>query len=272
MARETWSVYSARDHLAPFAFASDMLLYDRVRVAVPAEADFDRWVQAGWQPTRQERLLEMLGDRAQTVIWRAEVDDTPAEWTAPPATPLPGYVTGVDTVRRYQGLMDLTKAVELSRPLDDPAPGAAAVVISWDFAVPEQLYEPSPTTETELEVLAEVIEVTGGAAFRRHRRAFWRWARELMSGTVHGAEAIDDAAEELDELVEEQTNLAYDAWPEPDVRTGLLLGTITVDGRHDLAPVTLAGAALSVGRFTRSGTTTVFCEIDRRTRERVFEV
>jgi hypothetical protein len=31
MARQTWAVYSVRDHLTPYAFVTDVLLYDCVR-------------------------------------------------------------------------------------------------------------------------------------------------------------------------------------------------------------------------------------------------
>jgi hypothetical protein len=45
VARETWAVYSVRDHLAAYAFVTDVLLYDRVRVPVPSDEDRERWAR-----------------------------------------------------------------------------------------------------------------------------------------------------------------------------------------------------------------------------------
>ena len=117
MARETWAVYSVRDHTVPYAFVADVLLYDRVRMPVPSPDDHQRWQDQGWQPERQAALLEALEDRVQPLVWDAKQRDRwsqsyqaakdSALETAPDAftmtrmqliEALPRSVTGVDTV------------------------------------------------------------------------------------------------------------------------------------------------------------------------------
>jgi hypothetical protein len=67
---QVWATYSVMDHLEPKAFVADVMLYDRLIIPVPAEDDLERW--KGWNVERQAQLLEILGDRAEAVVWDKE--------------------------------------------------------------------------------------------------------------------------------------------------------------------------------------------------------
>ena len=305
MARETWAVYSVRDHLAAYAFVPDVLLYDCVRVPVPTEDDRERWVDQGWNPERQARLLAVLGDRVKPIEWNAlqreqwrsnyHAAQQSASETRPDAfhltriqliDSLPRTVTGIDTVCGYQDLDELRddgQVVRLDRP--DTAPGLVAASVAWDFAVPAQAQKAAPHLDAELEVLAAAVAVSGRKEYRRNRRAYWRWVREFSDGTVTGPEAVADAVDELHDLVEEQHELVRDEWIDRAVRTGFLLGTVTLGMlAAPLAPVVLAGAAVSVGEFTwtelrnrrqaggdaEAKVAAMFCQIDRKVLRKFF--
>jgi hypothetical protein len=304
MSRETWAVYSVRDHLSPYAFVTDVLLYDRIRVPVPTEDDLDRWDQQGWKPDRQARLLEVLGDRAQPLEWDEDLRERwkssflaaskAAQQTAPDAfkmtrrllvESLPRQVTGVDTVCAYRGWSELQEDAQLTE-LAEPTrnPGLVAAAVAWDFAVPPQIEEEPVGMSQELEVLAAAIELSSRKDYRRNRRAYWRWAREFSSGTVTGQAAIDEAVEELEELVDEQHELVHQVWLDRAVRTGFLVGTVTLGLlAGPLTPVAVAGAALGLGQFTwgelrerpqlgndRARVAEMFCQIDSRLRSEIF--
>jgi hypothetical protein len=77
-----WGCYSVGDHLERRAFVADLLLYDRLVVPVPAEDDRARWDEFGWQPDRQEILLDVLGDLARRIVWSPSLrDQFDRDWT-----------------------------------------------------------------------------------------------------------------------------------------------------------------------------------------------
>lgn len=66
---ELWGTFSVRDHLADYAFVSDVLLYDRLVIpTLPKDGDPDSW-PANWNLQRQKDLLEELGELAIEVPW-----------------------------------------------------------------------------------------------------------------------------------------------------------------------------------------------------------
>lgn len=73
MDRELWGTFSVNDHLRRNALVADVLLYDRLVFPVPPDGDVEerrRWVDRGWRPARQKRLLGALGkERVVRVPW-----------------------------------------------------------------------------------------------------------------------------------------------------------------------------------------------------------
>lgn len=68
-----WGCYSVRDHLEPRAFVADLLLYDRLVVPVPAQEDVGRWEHLGWDPDRQQQLLDTAEPFVERVEWRQDL-------------------------------------------------------------------------------------------------------------------------------------------------------------------------------------------------------
>ena len=83
MTLQTWGCYSVADHLEPRAFIADLLLYDRLVVPVPAADDVQRWRSQGWDPDRQEKLLDILDTFAVRTEWSAALRQQFAkEWSS----------------------------------------------------------------------------------------------------------------------------------------------------------------------------------------------
>lgn len=73
---QQWGTYSVKDHLRPRPFVADVLLFDQLVIPRPAtekelvaeggskatEDQVDRWRARNWDPDRQRRLLDILGE------------------------------------------------------------------------------------------------------------------------------------------------------------------------------------------------------------------
>ena len=62
---ELWGSLSVSDHVKRRALVAEVLLFDRIVVPVPPEGDLEeenRWSANQWDPERQRRLLDILGD------------------------------------------------------------------------------------------------------------------------------------------------------------------------------------------------------------------
>jgi hypothetical protein len=60
---ELWGTFSVGDHLRRRAFVADVLLYDRLVVPTPPASEPEeekRWVDMGWEPEHQRKLLDLL--------------------------------------------------------------------------------------------------------------------------------------------------------------------------------------------------------------------
>ena len=310
MAREVWAVYSVKDHTVPFPFVADLLLCDRLRVPVPTEKGWSKWVENGWDPQRQASLLEVLGDRVKPVTWDSEMR---AQWenrytlalesaseTKPDAfkmtrmqliEALPRSVTGVDTVAAYPSFEDLqddSNLQILEQAVAVPY-GQISAALSWQFAVPapKSLDRPPELTE-EKEVLAVAKEISDKRAFSRNRRAYWRWLNEFTGGVVTDVETVRDAVQELTELMDEQQQLVRDERIDFSMRTVFLATSVTLGMvQGPFSPTAIGVAIIALGQFAwtqrygnhpQTGDLTpdearvaaMFCQIDRDIRRRLF--
>jgi hypothetical protein len=68
---ELWGTFSVNDHMRRRAFVAEVLLYDRLVIPVPPKEDqeHERWRENRWQPERQRRLVEILGDWVVEIPW-----------------------------------------------------------------------------------------------------------------------------------------------------------------------------------------------------------
>ena len=278
MGREVWGTYSVRDHLDRQPWVADVLLYDRLVIPVPPpagsperEAEWQRWDAAGWNPGAQERLIEILGDRAFCIPWDATMRDawedewnkvrTANQFTAESTTPwvvtagvlaglpLPSHVTAVNAVATYRSRADLDRALELRQlvPTQLLAGGQAVAVIGREFLVP------NPDDGDDTDQLRAAVEIAADSDVRRRRIAFWRWQREFLRDGNVTADAIADAVSEMADLIADEQRAirrcrfrlaTMFAFCVATAATGLLAGP--------LAPATIGGAFLSIGQFAAS--------------------
>lgn len=307
MSRETWAVYSVRDHKQPYAFVADVLLYDRLRIPTASPDDWDRWIRKQWQPDRQSSFVRALGNRAKPLEWNAdqrerwsttyEAAKASADQTVPDAftwtrmqliESLPRSVTGVDTVAAYSDLDALKRDTGFQRlKISTPGPGIVSAALAQQFAVPAELDRSPADIHQEIDVLNKALAISSTREYRRNRRAYWRWLREFTDGVVTDLEPVHEAACELADLMDEQRQLLRDARIDTTVRTGFLVAGITLGmvGAAALSPVVVAGAALSVGHFTwtelhtrrqlapdrDSRVAAMFCQIDDEIRSQYFD-
>jgi hypothetical protein len=273
---------------------------------VPSPDDHQRWQDQGWQPERQAAFLEALEDRVQPLVWDAEQRDRwsqsyqaakdSALETAPDAfamtcmqliEALPRSVTGVDTVAAYRGLDALRQDTGFGLVDNiNLGPGLASAVLASEFAVPAALDTPPQSLNQELEVLGSALAISSSKDYQRNRRAYWRWLRDFTSGVITDIDAVEEAVEELKDLMEEQRELAHDAQIDTVVRTGLLAAEVTLGLVVAAAfpPIALAGAAVAIGNFTwtqlqnrrapqdgdEAKVTAFFCQIDDVIRQEYF--
>lgn len=131
MSRERWGTFSVVDHQRPRAFVTEVLLYDRLIIPIPSDAEERaRWTSIGREPDRLDQNLELLGDTAIRVRWdqqkrdafktrfaaaKAAAFDTKNLTQAKQSTLDPLYVTRI--LLAHEFLPDLPKGVSKVWPL-----------------------------------------------------------------------------------------------------------------------------------------------------------
>lgn len=307
MARETWAVYSVKDHMRQYAFVADVLLYDRLLLPTPSSDDLDRWA-ANWDPARQNALAKALGDRCRTVEWDEKrrtgwesayaVARTAAQETDADAfkytrrqlmKDLPTDVTGIDAVAAYTSLADLRDDVGLTRMgLPEVSPGLVSAAFAAEFVVPAEIVTAPRGLDQELEVLGNAVKISSTKSYQRNRRSYWRMMKEFSSGVVTERDALIDAVEEMRDLVDEQNELVRECQVDTAVRIGFLATTVTLGFISGPAlPVVAAGSALlAVGQFTwselqarrhrpadeQTKVVAMFSQLDRSIRDEYFRI
>jgi hypothetical protein len=263
--KEVWATYSVRDHLARRAFVADVMLYDRLVIPVPAEGDESHW--ADWDVARQEQLLKILGGRAVPRVWdtnlqkkwesemdRAKVvgaETSPDAFRMTPSVLLesvPKTVTGVVAVATFASADEMRAALRMREIVLPPngnnyAPGPLAAVIGREFLVPDD------RDKAEDDLLRAAVEIASDAGFRRKRAAYWRWQREFLEEcTVLDQRALDEAVEEMSDLIEEEKAEARKAKVRLGVSFAFAAGAAAVGMfTPPLAPLAVAGGFMSVG-------------------------
>ena len=156
MGIEIWGTYSTRDHRAPRAFVADVMLYDRLVIPVPAPDDLESWRDRDVE--RQARLLQILGDRARSIVWDSYLREAwQSKWqggkTAAGMTNrdafgmtanvllgnLPKGVTGVAAAVLFKSRQDILSAIDWKpAPMGTPLPvGEIAAVVGRELLVPD---------------------------------------------------------------------------------------------------------------------------------------
>jgi len=61
VSRQRWGTFSVRDHVGPQPFAADVLMYERLILPYPADAEErSNWAKSGWEPDRLDAILDLL--------------------------------------------------------------------------------------------------------------------------------------------------------------------------------------------------------------------
>ncbi len=224
---ELWGTCSVKDHQRPGAFVAEVLLYDKILIPVPptvedglsadeAASEWDRWSKA-WSPDRQQRILEILGDRAEPIPWTA---DRQTEWQKnmneqfSDARRNGYFVTGtvlqrfapamarsVVTVSQYHSVAELNKGAKIRRVQpQDKLPGSSLMaVLGYELLLPDE-----PEEDDDFSMLREAVQVAVAPTFRAKRRSLYDWQQDFLTPEgVTDATSIKSAVTQMQRLVDE---------------------------------------------------------------------
>jgi hypothetical protein len=267
MAKQVWGTFSVKDHTRPGAFITDVMLYDRLVLAIPPDVEERaRWEAEGWQPGRLEALLAILGDRAVPVRWderrqlawrtRFEAGKGVAEETPDYAfgttrteltCGLPPHVTGVQAVPSYSSLDEAKAELGLRSSMEGQLyPGGAAVsILAHEFLVPN---DPDDRDDN---CLRAAVEIASDPSYRRKRTAFWNWLREYFDDkNMCHPRAIRDAVEEMEALLAEQRELVRKSRVKTIAKYAFAIGgTAASFAAAGPTALAFAGSFVSLGGF-----------------------
>jgi hypothetical protein len=101
---QLWGTFSVADHKRNHAFVSDVLVYDRLVIPVPAGDDDDRWARNNWDVDMQASTLEALrdgnADRVVEVPWDRAKRNQYKERTADLAAAAAFDISTIESVAR----------------------------------------------------------------------------------------------------------------------------------------------------------------------------
>jgi hypothetical protein len=274
---EVWGTFSVRDHLQPWAFVAEVLIYDRLVIPVPPDGDNDewkRWVGERWDPRRQRELLEVVGDLAVQVEWD---EDRRGKWGAEFAaarerlgkelayeTGLAYEITGaslIDRVARmakpvvattpFTSIPEIERALQISRlkPGTPLPPGTISAVLGTEFLIPADPHR------GEIELLRDAVAVAHSKDYRAARAALHRFQRQFMREGVTDLESVKEAVHELAKraIALRKATEREDRWGGlrrvlefSQVVVPLGVGLVTQD------PVAVGEAAIGVGAYSVS--------------------
>jgi hypothetical protein len=238
--QELWGTFSVRDHCRPGAFIPEALIYDRlVLPVVPtaddleretpmyeragqdwnklAEKEWERWEDAGWNPSRQTLVASILklNKRVELVPWTFARQE---QWAATmkktfAAARRDGYfMTGtvlgglglapamartVVAVPRYNSLKELEDAEGMKElgPRDRlPATTLLAVL-------GHELLLPADPDRDDFRYLQEALDVSSDATYKERRRSLYDWQQRFVQGDQTDAQSIKAAVEHMRDLV-----------------------------------------------------------------------
>jgi hypothetical protein len=211
-------------------------------------------------------ILDVLGDRARLVKWNAyrrdawktrfdagkSVDGDTQEWafhaTRTELTDgLPQYVTGVESFTQYPSLNELSEDLALQKidPNKHLPKGASTAILGHEFLSID------PEKRTHLKVLEEAVHLSSQKAFRRKRKAYWRWQRELLEDiTDIDEESLQYAVEEMRDLIADERRAIRRKRIKTIASYAFFVSSIGFAlAAGPLSPITIGGAFASLGQF-----------------------
>jgi hypothetical protein len=174
-----WACFSVFDHLKQGAFLPETVMYDRLVIPIPPRDEpheWERWEEMGWDPTRQEQLLEVLDPVVEQVEWtnlrryaweqsykdrRSSAGEYVKRSLAGELTAMglfdvsPSMAHPVVATSPYTSLTELTEDLGIRREASRrPLPASTVSAV-----VGRELLLPQDSSRTELELLQEVVHV-----------------------------------------------------------------------------------------------------------------
>lgn len=222
MTRERWGTFSVLDHRRPRAFVAEALLYDRLIVPYPPNAEERaRWSTQEWQPERLDAKLDILPedmvirapwneyaqeryklrvaaardvsfDGNHIVAEQAKVDafHMTRMILAQDCRPqLPKGVTKVWALAAYPSLLAYQDDQIAASKSDRQE--ALAMVLTHKFFVPES------ESKSDDELLAQAIELARRDDFREKRARFHRWQEDIIEQQIQPNEAVAEMEDHL---------------------------------------------------------------------------
>ena len=227
---QLWGTCSVKDHKLPGAFVAEVLLYDKLLIPVPptladgvsaedVESERERWSKH-WDPERQKRMLEILGDRADAIPWTAErqvewqkcmeaqVADARRDGYFATGTVLqrfaPVMARSVVAVSQYHSVAELNKGARIRRvEPHERLPGSSLMaVLGYELLLPDDPEQ----DDDDFKLLRDAVKVACDGKFREKRRALYDWQQDFLSAEGEtDAASIESAVTEMKRLVDEMT-------------------------------------------------------------------
>jgi hypothetical protein len=276
MSRERWGTFSVVDHLQPRAFVAEALLYDRLIVPYPPNAEERaRWskqqrepdvldakldvlpedmvIRTPWNEFAQERYKSRVAvakdvsfDGDHIVAEQPSVDalHMTRMILAQECRPkLPKGVTKVWAFAAYPSLMayqkDQAEATKAERQ------EILAMVLRHRFLVPES------EGKSDDELLAQAVALARRDDFKERRAKFHRWQEDIIEQEIAPAEAVA----EMEELMQQFEAIAKKAridtyWKFAFMAIPAAIGLATAGAGM---PLVVAGASglVSIAAFAR---------------------
>lgn len=274
MSRERWGTFSVADHLRARAFVAEVLLYDRLIVPYPPNAEErERWSKQDWKPDILDAKLDVLPedmlirvpwdqyaeqryksrvaaasdvnfDGGHLVAERCKVDAFHMTRMILAQDCLPNLPKGVAKVwalAAYPSL--LTYQADQPVASDAARQEALAMVLSHRFLVPED------ESKSDNELLVQAIELARRDDFREKRAKFHRWQEDVIEQEIAPA----DAVAEMEELLKQFEAVTRSA----QIKTYVKFAFMAIPAAIGLAtagagiPIVIAGATglISVASF-----------------------
>lgn len=239
---QLWGTFSVNDHRRPRAFVSDVLVYDRLIVPVPAEGDWERW--KGRNPERQRELLDVLmegnADRVLEVPWdssrRKEADEAKARFAAEAAfdvsmiNQMPNLDTPAQAITRFvirdyvdeQNDRRIRQSILRGPPLRE-IEVVAAYGTRLDFEKETNVVAddgldqgesdllggfvwpfavPQEDGWSDIDLLKRAVEFANQPSVRAYREAFHQWRADVILNGSRPSDAADRLRESIAEYAE----------------------------------------------------------------------
>ena len=283
--RERWGTCSVKDHVSDAPLVSEVLLYDRLVVPIPAPdhraAEEQRWMDAGWRPDLLDACLSILGIKTNEKDGLALA----VPWDGPKQerfTTRMSVSAALDTQRKHpdQGYYNdpfmMTRQLLGTdfKPALPPGVTKAWAVASYP-AIPafnEELSAADPNKQVRLatvirhrfltpqdrdpkhELLKKAVELSTTPGFHEKRAALYRWQEDVIENDIAEDEAVVEMEKRLikyNAAIEAAFSSVYQRFAFTVLPIGLALAGALLGGALPGLLLASTGGLVGMARFWR---------------------